>query len=337
MKTKTILFAALACLCATQTSVAAVAKVWIGGESGDWNNAANWEVLSESSANSDYIFTNAVTFSNYSINASASAYVHLTNSTAALHFRKGGAHAVRRIYIKNGGSLHLWNKGCLEVDNSGGEIHCDKNSSITCYGENAIPPHLYRFNMTGTLDLGGYNQAITNVAAFTYDTYGQVVKSDSPALLTIGGRVVDCNFTGYVRGAAGLCWNPDNSARTLLFYNYDSTTTGELIVSNGVVNLNTGNSRAYFSKLSRAVVGPTATLKIPFYVSVQNFFANQLVVCEGGSVLLGDNTTVSTCVLPRVTTLAADGTKEDLPGGVYGAADGDGVTGLTWLSGNCLR
>ena len=335
-KTKTILFAALACLCATQTSVAAVAKVWIGGESGDWNNAANWEVLSESSDNSDYIFTNAVTFSNYSINASASAYVHLTNSTAALHFRKGGAHAVRRIYIKNGGSLHLWNKGCLEVDHSGGEIHCDKNSSITCYGENAIPPHLYKFNMTGTLDLGGYNQAITNVATFTYDTYGQVVKSDSPALLTIGGRVVDCNFTGYVRGAAGLCWNPDNSSRTLKMYNYESPTRGELIISNGVVDLNTGSSRAYFSKLSRAVVGPTATLKIPYQSSVQNFFAKQLVVCDGGSILLGDNTTASTCTLPRVTTLSSDGTATDLAEGLYGADDGDGVTGLTWLTGNCF-
>ena len=143
-------------------------------------------------------------------------------------------------------------------------------------------------------------------------------------------------FTGYFLGGAGLCWNPDNSARTLTMYNYESTTRGELIISNGVVNFNTGSSRAYFSKLSRAVVGPTAMLKIPYEASVRNFSAKQLVVCEGGSILLGDNTTVSTCTLPRVTTLAADGAATDLPEDLYGAADGDGVTGLTWLTGNCF-
>lgn len=310
-------------------------RLWIGGESGSWSDSSNWEVLETSTTTNAYIFTKSVTFAEEN-SGSDYVYIYLTNSTSALHFRSGGTHKARRIYVYNGGSLHFWDKGCLTMPGSDGEIYCDKNSSITCHGENALPPHFYKFSLSGTLDLGGFNQAITNLGMWTYGTYGQKVTSVSPALLTIGGRIQSGNFTGYFLGGAGLCWNPDDSARTLKMYNYDSTTRGELIISNGVVDLNTGNARAYFSKLSRAVVGPTATLKIPFYVSVQKFFAKQLVVCEGGSVLLGDNTTVSTCTLPRVTTLAADGTATNLPEDLYGADDGDGVTGLTWLSGNCF-
>ena len=155
--------------------------------------------------------------------------------------------------------------------------------------------------------------------------------SDSPALLTIGGRVSNSAFTGYFRGAAGLCWNPDNSDRTLLFYNYESTTTGELIVSNGVVSMNTGSSRAYFSHLSRAVVGPSASLKIPYSTSISSFYAEHLVVYEGANLTLGENTAVTTCTVERVTFVDGGGVTTELPAGVYGAS-----SGYAWLTGSCF-
>ena len=332
MNAKAILFAVFAVMC---FSAVADFRLWIGGESGSWSDSSNWEILETSASTNAYIFTKSVTFAEEN-SGSDYVYIYLTNSTSALHFRSGGTHRARRIFVDNGGELHLWDKGCLTMPGSDGEIHCGKTSSVICHGENVLPPHFYLFKLTGTLDLGGFNQAITNLDTWTYGTYGQQVTSVSPALLTIGGRIKSGNFTGNFTGWAGLCWNPDNSERTLKIYNYESATRGELIISNGVVDLNTGSSRAYFSKLSRAVIGPTATLKIPYFQSVQNFFAKQLVVCDGGSILLGDNTTVSTCTLPRVTTLSSDGTATDLAEGLYGADDGDGVTGLTWLTGNCF-
>lgn len=327
MNAKATLFAMLACLCAAQAP--GNQKIWIGGKTGDWDNSANWENIGSSSTD-DRIFTNEVTFAEGAA-GSAWAWIYLTNSTSVLHFRSGGAHQARRIYIKNGGSLHFWDKGCLTMPVNDGEIHCDINSSIKCHGENAIPPHFFRFNLTGTLDMGGYSQAVTNINYFVYDTAGQTLTSASPALLTIGGRVDNSSFKGYLKGAAGLCWNPDISGRTLTFQNYEITTTGELIASNGVVNLNTGSSWVYFSHLSRTVVGPTATLSIPYYSSVSRFYTEHLVVHAGANLALGQNTTVSTCTVERVTFVDGSGVETELPADVYGAS-----SGYAWLTGNCF-
>ena len=227
---------------------------WVGGESGDWTNKNNWDPKPSSSAPPNYsniFFTNSVTFSS-GVMGNEYMYIYVTNDTAVLNLYSGGAHQARNIFLKNGGALHLWEKGCLTMPFDAGKIDCDKYSSIICHGENAIPQHFWRFDLTGTLDLGGYNQAITNLQIFAYpdarysERHESTVTSTTPALLTIGGRINDSNFAGCFTGAAGLCWNPDNSSRTIKFWDMENTTIGELIVSNGVVNMNTDSYRAYF-------------------------------------------------------------------------------------------
>ena len=291
-------------------------RVWIGGETGDWNSAANWEVIG-SSGRDDRIFTNEVTFADGNAGGDY-VFISLTNSTSALHFRSGGAHKARYIYVQNGGALHLWDKGCLMIENANGQILCERNSSIICHGENALPPHFYKFQMWGTLDMGGYSQAITNVSQFTVGVSELVVTSLSPALLTIGGRVGSSTFSGRFMGAAGICWNPDGSSSTLTL-KQESLTMGELIVSNGVVSLSTDKPQGDFSHLSRAVVGSSATLNMPAAVGISNFRTDHLVLHDGANLALGAN---ATCVLERVTFVYAGGTETDLQNGVYGASSG---------------
>ena len=291
-------------------------RMWIGGETGDWSSDDNWEVVGASS-NDERIFTNEVTFAE---GAAGSEWVriYLTNSTSALHFHNGGVHRARYIYVKNGASLHFWDKGCLTMPPNDGQILCDINSSIICHGENAVPPHFFRFEMPGTLDMGGYSQAVTNVNYFVAGDSKLVVTSLSPALLTIGGRIVSSSFGGRFMGAAGLCWNPDGSSTTLTL-SQESPTIGELIVSNGVVSLNTGDSKAYLTKLARAEVASGATLNIPEAASVSTFHADHLVLHDGANLSLGGN---ATTVLERVTIVDAGGAEIDLPNGVYGASSG---------------
>jgi len=318
-------------LCAVATGAD---YVWVGGEGGSWSDKNNWNPAAVPGNYHNVIFTNTVTFSSGNI-GNQYLNIYLTNDTAVLHLHAGGLHQAKNIYLKNGGALHLWEKDCLTMPFSDGRIDCDKYSSIICHGENAIPQYFWRFNMTGTLDLGGYNQAITNLQYFAYDPYAdrheQTVTSATPALLTIGGRIQDSNFAGCFKGAAGLCWNPSNSSRTIKFYDLESTTTGDLIVSNGVVNMNTGWSRAYFLHLSRAVIGPTATLSMPAYASVFYFHAEHLVVHDGANLVLGQDATTRTSTVERVTFVDGTGVATEFPAGVYGAS-----SGYAWLTGDCF-
>ena len=149
-----------------------------------------------------------------------------------------------------------------------------------------------------------------------------------------GVSTTDSTFNGSVNGQAGILWNPVDSNRKLMFYGDESATAGDLVVSNGIVDLNTGVYRAMFTKLSRAVVGPTGQLRLHNNRSVRDFFAERLIVHDGARLLWGDDGTAATSTLHRVTFVASDGTATDLPPGVYGAADCSGVVGKPWMSGS---
>ena len=309
------------------------AKVWIGGASGDWNDSANWDVISTTASTVDFIFTNEVTFADGDTGAYDSGYIYLTNSTATLHFRGGGLHKARQMHIANGGSLHIWDAGCFTLDPSNGELHCDATSSIFCHAENAFPPQMYNFELNGTLNLGGYDQAITRLGKWT-GNFGLVVKSPRPAMLKFMAPLdIDVNIKGSFTDYAGLFWNPASSGKTVKLY-YASDTMGEMVVSNGVMDLNNSAYSAHFTKLAKLDIGDSGTLRIHSSQSLGDFFVEHLVVHDGGSVLFGDAGNTSTVSLPRVSVVATDGTTTELAPGTYGAADGDGVTGLSWLSGS---
>lgn len=308
-----------ACLCAGSVARAAQTKIWIGGASGNWDDASNWEVLCTSS-NNEYVFTNAVTFADGNTGSNY-IRIHLTNSTARLDFRGGGVHLARMVYLKNGGELHIWDKGCFDVEHSNGEIYCDASSKIVCHDEDVLPPSLYKISLDGTLDLGGFNQTITYVGQFAHNVYGMRITSARPAMLSFCGSIPSIDITGYLQGLAGICWKPSNSAKKLTFYNYTNTTEGELVVSNGIVTLNTGSYAANLTQLSRAEVASGAMLEIPVAASISKFYADHLVLHEGSTLTLGAN---ATSVLPRVTFVDAGGAATDLPDGLYGASSGYG-------------
>ena len=308
---------------------------WIGGESGSWSDKDNWDIGTVPSGYQNVAFTNKVTFPN-GFSGGVGLHIKLSGS-AKLHLHRGGNNSTRHISVETGTELHLYEKGCLNLA-SDGEFKSG-GGAVYCHGPDVLSGTKYKFFFPKLLDLGGFNQTITNISQLSNSVGGHELTSETPATLTIGVKA-DSNwantFYGYVKGQASLCWNPATASKKLDIRSYNNDTTGDLVISNGVVDLNTGSNRAQFTKLSRAVVGPTAQLVLHHQASVSTFFAEHLVVHEGeGSRLFwGDDTATPTSTFHRVTVVAADGTATDLPPGVYGAADGTGVTGLPWMSGN---
>lgn len=125
-------------------------------------------------------------------------------------------------------------------------------------------------------------------------------------------------FTGRFSGGAGLCWNPD-AAETPYVFHYAggvSDTTGQLLVSNGVVRLMKGAS---FTALSQTTVAAGGTLRVDT-ASGCGFKTARLDVDASGATLdLGHG------VVLTATTAAVGGVT--LADGVYTQANANWITG----------
>lgn len=125
---------------------------------------------------------------------------------------------------------------------------CDKTTfgtasmyenAFTCACANALDPngvirwYKYALNNKTYVDLGGYDQTIDRTFSgdWSYSTIRQF-KSSSPARLTMNASAsgtANCMFNGKV----SICFNPAESMTWFKVTNTVSTTTGDIIVSNG--------------------------------------------------------------------------------------------------------
>ncbi len=328
MRMRTIKTALAAVFAMVSVTLHADDYVWIGGESGNWSDRNNWSTGTVPGNYTHVTFTNTVTFST-GVMGNQYIYIHLTNDTAVLHLYAGGAHRARHIYISGGGQLHLWEKGCLDLPRSDGEIKATSQSSIFCHGPDVLPPGFYKMYSPELLDLGGFNQTVTNISYFAKGLNEHVITSETPALLSfVGDMAGDSSTYGYIRGKAGICWSPNNPSRKMSLMHYTCDTSGELIVSNGVMEITDG---AKFLNLSRTFIGSGATLKV---VGTANFKTEHLIMMAGASLDLGTSATPTTCALARVTLVDENGVATDLSQGVYGATAGEGVAACDRIVGN---
>ena len=100
--------------------------------------------------------------------------------------------------------------------------------------------------------------AIEESSAVSNTAHGFTSEDDveAQALTLCGTPMVNpMRFTGTFYRRAGLVWNPDAADAAFVFAKAVSHTTGELLVSNGVVRLVEG---ATFSRLSRLDVAAGA-------------------------------------------------------------------------------
>ena len=125
-------------------------------------------------------------------------------------------------------------------------------------------------------------------------------------------------FTGRFSGGAGLCWNPD-AAETPYVFHYAggvSDTTGQLLVSNGVVRLMKGAS---FTALSQTTVASGGTLRVDAAAGLGFTTARLDVDASGATLVLGPG------VVLTATTAAVGGVA--LADGVYTQANANWITG----------
>ena len=125
-------------------------------------------------------------------------------------------------------------------------------------------------------------------------------------------------FTGRFYGRSGLCWNPNTAETPYEFHCVGgvSDTTGQLLVSNGVMRLMKGAS---FTALSQTTVASGGTLRVDA-ASGLGFKTGRLDVDASGATLdLGRG------VVLMATTAVVGG--ETLADGVYTSANASWITG----------
>jgi len=175
------------------------------------------------------------------------------------------------------------------------------------------------------LDLNGYSQTIESI----YDadstvaiSNNEIVTSAAAARLTMKGTS-DRFFSGRFDGMVSLCWQPTGTY-TLTLDGAAHGTTGEIVVSNGTVQVSSGAS---FGSISSIEVAPGATLAFGSG-STCNVDLDSLSVGEGSSLSFGDETVL---FVNKLWTVAADGTRTAMESGkTYTSSDiaalGSGVS-----------
>lgn len=107
---------------------------------------------------------------------------------------------------------------------------------------------------------------------------------EAQALTLCGTPTVNpMRFTGTFYRRAGLVWNPEAADAAFVFAKAVSHTTGELLVSNGVVRLEEG---ATFSRLSRLDVAAGAQFVVEAGAG-SGFMAQEATLAKGGRIVVG--------------------------------------------------
>ena len=113
---------------------------------------------------------------------------------------------------------------------------------------------------------------------------------EAQALTLCGTPTVNpMRFTGTFYRRAGLVWNPDAADAAFVFAKAVSHTTGELLVSNGVVRLVEG---ATFSRLSRLDVAAGARFAVEAGAG-SGFMAQEAALAAGGRVVVGKDVSLT--------------------------------------------
>lgn len=243
------------------------------------------------------------------------------NDSSSLHFEGG-------LFLGKGGfSADGHGKLCLyacDEPNTWAYASCT-SPCICCYGTNVLPTtsgsYIEVFSYQAGLDLRGYSQKVPRFrsknSAVNTSHYLKSSTGGTPVLeVTEGG---DDMFGGLVQNAVTFCWNP-SSAKTMTFKTQTSTTTGDLIVSNGTLRL----EGAKFPNIGKVVVGPGATFSVDTAAKIGT--ATPLLVDEAGFVQL-DTDAVLSIVGGKI------GETELVPGKSYAGVQAAGVEYLPQIKG----
>ncbi len=134
--------------------------------------------------------------------------------------------------------------------------------------------------------------AIEESPAVSNTAHGFTSEDDVEAQsLTLCGTpaVNPMRFTGTFYRRAGLVWNPDAADAAFVFAKAVSHTTGELLVSNGVVRLVEG---ATFPRLSRLDVAAGAQFAVEAGAG-SGFMAQEAALAAGGRVVVGKDVSLT--------------------------------------------
>ena len=205
------------------------------------------------------------------------------------------------IYLhgKESGSVATYGQGQIHFcSDQSTSINVFNSSHIVCEVENALPRTLnyLEFNADGcSIDFGGHDQLVTSLVTYRYKelsynsrtNYG--FRSASPAQIRfVGTDINSFGYRGALEGAAGIEWDPQQTAREFTYSNSVATTCGSLTVKSGSFRLSQG---ATFPNLGSLTVAAGAVFKVETGSAANMVVTN--VIGETGAVFeLGDKVNI---------------------------------------------
>ena len=214
---------------------------------------------------------------------------------------------------------------------------CETNDVFAAMSNKGFPWASHNSTDGGRIDLNGFDQNFPNEQNGCFvcrntapvgqpiTNYGFTSPADRPANVILSGAgVVNAaksqRYNGHFYGSAGLVWDPSDAEAEFVFSNVVHDTTGELVVSNGIVRLFDGAS---FTALSKLTVASGATLKADDsydatsgHATGADFFAQEIKVAADAKLDLPRDVTLVTkkfAVGDEVVTAVGKYTRADYP------------------------
>lgn len=247
------------------------------------------------------------TIFNEAVTATSKIYVNHNGTSPVIRFKK----LVKNADYANGkGTMHFeggidfgtwhysWNvephyyyaavnqASVLEIASDNAYVH----------GVNAMPAAgTYQWKRSNAIvHLDGFDQLLAGFGSMDEGSgvvnYGFETPVGKPARVTMEPRGdVTVTWHGVFSGATSFCWNPANSRKQFIIDGKAQTTSGELVVSNGIVRVKSGGGFTNSSGLSRVEVATGALLDIQ--EDAIDFKARELVL--DGTLTLGGTRTLT--------------------------------------------
>ena len=243
------------------------------------------------------------------------------------------------IYVCEGGSI-----GTTETYSGSGRFLKQGPGTLTIGNKSGDNRYTWHGTVIegGTFQMGGYDMHLTGhemvfagVSSRIYLISNQTLKNVdfhetdatrpgahsiyaiNPFQLIFTGTPVrrPTTFTGRLSRTAGITWNPDDAASSLVLSTATSYTEGTLAVSNGTVRLSDG---ATFARLGTLDVAANGTFAVDAG-SGTGFRANSVALESGATLSLGSGVNLRTYAASQDGTALAEGT--------YTSADNIGISG----------
>ena len=228
--------------------------------------------------------------------------------------------AIKTLYNEQSATLHFLGDVPIPYFCIRGETYLDADYSLTT--------EHFSFDKFVFLHLNGHPQKIVQSSTSwnvlkqsigvpdgyltTFD-YGFESPRSAPALMTFAlanGTATTETWTGRLVGGAGLCWNPVNPEDRFILSKTLQATSGDLLVSNGIVRVTDG---AGFLQLNRLAIADGASVEIDTTASCVR--SRHLEIAAGGKLdISGDRTgECETAAFGGVAVPAGTYTKADYP------------------------